>query len=388
MRITVVTRIYAPEPSAASFMLAAIASAFAADGHEVEVLTVRPPARLTIADRPGVRVRRARVLRDRSGYVRGYLSYLSFDLPLLFRLLAGRRADAYFVEPPPTTGAVVRVATAVLRRPYFYDAADIWSDAARMATSSSLVVRMLRAVEVFAMRGARRAFAISDGVVSRMRELGIRTPTTTIAFGADVEVFRFTPAAGAASPYFLYAGSFSEWHGAEVFVDAFAEFSRTHPGHRLVFVGNGSERESLAARATQLGLSDIEFRDPVAGVELNDLLADATASLASLKPGHGYDYAFTTKVYSSIAAGCPVVFSGTGPTGAFIDAARGEHAVGEATPYDSTAVAAAMRALADAPVPPAARRELSDWARESFSLDAIARSVVAEVVRDLEEPHP
>src|SRR3546814_10831501 len=36
-------------------------------------------------------VRRARVLRDAAGYVRGYLQYMSFDIPLAVRLLLARR---------------------------------------------------------------------------------------------------------------------------------------------------------------------------------------------------------------------------------------------------------------------------------------------------------
>ena len=158
MRIIIASRIFSPEPAAASFMLEAIARRFAAAGHTVVVLTTTPPRGTPPVDIPGVIVHRFPVLRDRSGYVRGYLPYLSFDIPLLFRLLFRRRADLYFVEPPPTTGAVVRTVTGLLHRPYFYDAADIWSDAASMATSSALILWLLRRVENFAIGGARRAF--------------------------------------------------------------------------------------------------------------------------------------------------------------------------------------------------------------------------------------
>src|SRR5690606_15055811 len=114
---------------------------------EVTVLTSQPPPGAVIDDPPGIDVRRAPVLRDSSGYLRGYLPYLSFDIPLFFRILLGRRGDLYLVEPPPTTGAVVRVASAIRRRPYVYDAADIWADAATMVTSNRAVLAALRAVE-------------------------------------------------------------------------------------------------------------------------------------------------------------------------------------------------------------------------------------------------
>lgn len=379
MRVVIVSRIFSPEPSAASFMLEAVARGFALAGHEVEVITTRPPRDMPVAPIPGVRVHRSRVLRDASGYVRGYLPYLSFDVPLALRLLLRRRADVYIVEPPPTTGAVVRVVATLLRRPYIYDAADIWSDAAAMATSSRIVLAGLRAVELFALRGAEHAVAISSHLVERMKELGIHTPTTVIGFGVDPQHFGYLPMNGNGR-CFVYAGTFSEWHGAEIFLDAFARFSRVRSGWSLVYLGNGADRPKLERRATELGVPGIEFRDPIPASDLNEVFASATASLASLKPGRGYDYAFTTKVYSSIAAGCPVIFTGVGPTVEFIRAADAERRTGTAVPYAVAAVADAMEELASTPLSREDRRSLSDWARGLYSLRAIADRVVAVAV--------
>lgn len=376
MRIVIASRIFSPEPSAASYMLEAVARQFAAAGHDVLVLTTRPPRGVEVVDIAGVTVRRRWVLRDSSGYVRGYLPYLSFDLPLFFRLLFRRRADLYFVEPPPTTGAVVRVVTTLLRRPYYYDAADVWSDAASMATSSKLVLRVLRRVELFAMRGARTIFTISAGVAARMKELDVTTPAQVVGFGVDASVFRFEPSQPTVHPYFVYAGTYSEWHGADIFIDAFALFARRHPGYRLLFVGNGADRALLERRCVEHELESVEFLDPMDGQRLTSLLASATASLASLKPDQGYDYAFTTKVYSSIAVGCPVIFTGVGPTGTFLDATAFAHGTGVAVGYDAQAVADALASAALNPLPTNRRQQLSSWARESFSLSVIADSIV------------
>ena len=57
------------------------------------------------------------VLRDRNGYVRGYLPYLSFDLPLILRLLFARRPSVVVVEPPPTTGAILTTGLPPHRQP-------------------------------------------------------------------------------------------------------------------------------------------------------------------------------------------------------------------------------------------------------------------------------
>lgn len=387
MHIVIASRIYSPEPAAASFMLEAIAREFHAAGNRVTVITSAPPQGLSITDHDGIAVKRAPVLRDRNGYVRGYFSYLSFDIPLFFRLLFGPRADAYLLEPPPTTAAVVRIVSWLRRTPYVYDAADLWSDAARMVTSSRFVLWALRGVELFGLRGAEHAFAISDGLISRVRELGVEVDATAIGFGVNPEVFHYLDSPAEAPPYFVYAGSYSEWHGAGIFIDAFAQFVSTHPNYRLIFVGNGAERSELEVLARQLGIhASVEFRDPVEAAELNGILATATASLASLKPGQGYDYAFTTKAYSSLAAGCPVLFTGVGPTVEFMHQTVARYSGGVAVPYEVGDVLQAMTEMVKAPLSREARAALSEWARQEFSIAKSARTVVDVTTALLSRP--
>ncbi|GAB6857053.1 glycosyltransferase family 4 protein [Microbacterium xylanilyticum] len=373
MRVLIASRIYRPEPSAASQFLGAVADALTENGDDVTVLTARAPRGM----RDGKRVEQVRtfpVLRDREGYVRGYLPYLSFDVPLALRLLVAPRPDVVFVEPPPTTGAVVRVICALRRIPYVYDAADIWSDAAHMATSSTLVVRALRALERFALRGAAHRVTISAGVVARLRELGVDGPVTVTGFGADTTEFSYRPAPSGRT--FVYAGSYSVWHGTEILIDAFADFSRSHPGYTLTFIGNGTERAVLEERARQHGVLDgITFLDAVPAPELLPHLSSAVASLATLRPGTAYAYAFATKTYSSLAAGCPVIFSGPGPTGPFLREADHHVRAGWACAYDAGRIAEAMRSAADDPATPQQREDLSRWTDRTHSLRAVARRV-------------
>ena len=371
------SRIYRPEPEAASFFLGSVADALLEAGHSVDVITTRPPAGSETASN-GERVRTFPVLRDRDGYVRGYLPYLSFDVPLAFRLLFARRPDVVLVQPPPTTGAVVRVVCALRGIPYVYDAADIWSDAAHMATSSSTVVRVLRAVERFAMRGAAHLVTISQGVVDRVRDLGVLRPVTVTGFGADTTAFTVTDLE--TEPVFLYAGSYSTWHGAEVLIDAFARFDATHGRYTLRFIGHGTERHALESRARELGIGDaVEFLHPVPAHELAPHLSSAVASLATLKPGTGYEYAFTSKAFSSLAAGCPVIFAGPGPTATFIETANASVRAGVAVPYDADSIAEAMGELAAHPLSSSQRRALGGWTAAGHSIAAVARRVTAVI---------
>ncbi|KTR86487.1 glycosyltransferase family 4 protein [Leucobacter chromiiresistens] len=400
MRIAIASRIFEPEPSAASFRLAALARALVEAGHEVEVLTVRAPARLRgTGEMPrGYRVRRFPVLRDATGYVRGYLPYLSFDVPLFFRLLLGRKRDLVVSEPPPTTGFFVRLATGVRRTPYAYYAADIWSDAASQTGAPAWMLRVVHALESFSLRGARSVLSVSSGVTSRLSEFAIDSVATV---GNGVDASRFSGALAAArrgaedlrsrDAEYVYAGTASEWHGADVFVDALPAVLRDVPRARLRFIGGGAELEHLQRRAEDLGVASAVSFEPVMNAErIAPVLASATAAIASVRPGAGYDFAFPTKLYSAAVCGAPLIYAGAGPAEEFVRTRLDGAPLGASVAHDAEEVAAAMvsaaRALeADEPQANWDRRgAVSRWATQHVGLEAVAGravDVLTEAVR-------
>ncbi|HSP60619.1 MAG TPA: glycosyltransferase [Ornithinimicrobium sp.] len=390
-RVLLASRIFVPEAAAATFRLRALVSALAPRA-DVEVLTTRPPPALRSGDRErpddlpaGVRVRRWPALRDATGYVRGYLPYLSFDLPLVLRLLVAGRPDVVVVEPPPTTGAVVR-ATLALRSlvggpvPYVYYAADVWSDATASMGAPGPVVAAMRTLERFALRGARDVVAVSEGVADRVGVLaGGRTTVTVVPNGVDTAVF--TPEGpvhpeASATPYLVYAGTASEWQGAEIFARAMPHVLAELPSARLVFVGQGSSWAALAQVRDELPPGALELRPLAPPAEAAAWQRGAAAALVSVRPGIGYDFAYPTKVLAALACGTPVVHAGPGPAGEDVRT----HRLGEAVPYDVEQVAAAMvRALrADPDADPAdgsGRARRAAWVRTHRSLTATGRRV-------------
>ena len=199
-----------------------------------------------------------------------------------------------------------------------------------------------------------------------------------IGFGADTKDFRYDGQPPPEPPVFVYAGTHSEWHGAGIFVEAMPQVLQQHPGARLEYYGNGEEREAMQARARELGIAEsVEFYAPIPPAALSPILAAATASVASLAPVPANEYALATKVYSSLAAGCPVIFAGPGPTVEFLNDAghparrrrrrlrhrrgrRSDDRRGRRTP------------ATDCP------RRAGAWSAGQFSLDAIAQRVVDE----------
>ena len=388
MLVTLATRTFTPEPTAAALRLGALARALAAGGDRVRVLTSRlapPVARDACRLADGgvdagedsglVNVRRAPVLRDRTGAVRGYVSYMSFDLPLLARLLTGPRPDVVVSEPPPTTGAAVRIACAVRRVPYVYYCADIVSDAAALAGVPSIVVRTVAGLESFALRGARRVIAVSDGVARRARDLGARD-VAVVPNGVRVPdaVATGTPEGFPTcdGPVFVYAGTVAQWLAPEVFVDAFERVRARLGDARLVFVGQGSGWIELAARAR--GVSGVEMVPAVSAEEADRWMARATASLASLRPG-GYDYAYPTKILASLAQGTPVIYAGPGQ--AARDVAEG--GLGVACGLAADEIAEAMVGLASGTAAWVGAEGARAWVSAHRSVEASSRAASAVV---------
>lgn len=377
MRITIVTRIFAPEPSAASQRLGSLASALAERGDVVEVLTSRPRRGTALTETP-FPVRRWPVIRDRSGYVRGYVPYLSFDVPVFFRLLCARRADIVLVEPPPTTGVAVRAACWLRRLPYAYYAADIWSLAAPSTGAPGLVVRALRRMEQFALRGAAVVLAVSPGVADEVRRLDPDADIVVVGHGVDDRVFHPDVVPLAPEVDAAYVGTASEWHGARVFAAALAVLGDRDVHPRVVFVGQGTDWERLQHDIREAGLADhVTFSGPVGGAEAARRLRGARVALASARMGIGYDFAVPTKMYAAAAVGTPTIMSGSPELRDLVES----EGLGWACADDAVEVADAIEEATRSRPAPGVRDRIAAWARENVSARAVADRVAAALDR-------
>lgn len=379
--VVVATRVYSPEPVAAAFRQQALVDALERAGAEVTVLTTRSSGARGGESSGRRRVSRWPVKRDAQGQVRGYVSYMSFDVPLALRLLLRRRMDALVLEPPPTTGLVGMVAAALRRTPYTFYAADVWSDAVDSVEGVPTLVRTaMRLAETTVWRRAARVLTISPGVQHRVEELvGARPQLVMVGNGIDTDTFAPEGAdAGEPGPYFVYAGTVSEWQGAEVFVDAFARVRAEHPEARLLFFSEGSGRDELEAKVRREGIDGIEFRDKIPPSQVAAQLRGAVAGLSSITPGQGYEFALPTKIYAATASGAPVIHAGEG---AAHDRIR-DNGLGWACDHDAEHVAEAMgRALAGEDRPSA--EHLREWTLAHASLAGCAARAAEAVLGSL-----
>ncbi|MDO5700751.1 MAG: glycosyltransferase [Bowdeniella nasicola] len=389
--VTLVTRIHAPEPAAASLRLAAVEDELLKRHVRVAVLTSTPPPGIADAiDPPGLRVSRWPAWRDSEGQLRGYLPYLSFDLPLVMRVLAQRSPSVFLVEPPPTTGAVMRVMASLLKRPYVWYAADIWSDALAGTRTPRYVRHAVRWLESWVLRGASHVIAVSPEVAERARTLGARA-VTVVRNGVNTELFHPDVAPlsanersieGVGEGYFIYAGTASEWQGAEIFVEAIRRARRAGKAYQMVFLGQGSALADLEARAREIpalpsGNPSVVFLGQRPAAEAARWQAGALGSLVSIKPGLGYDFAYPTKVLSALSCGVPVIYAGLGPVRKDLD----DPQLGLAVDYDVAAVERALNTVASTEADSRRVAYRHAWVRKHRSTRSVGK-IVAQILHE------
>ncbi|MGM7672152.1 glycosyltransferase family 4 protein [Microbacterium sp. A93] len=380
--VAIATRLYPPEATAASFRMRAIADALSED-HDVTVLTTIPPhvagAPTMHADERGaVTVRRAPALRDRSGAIRGYFQYLSFDIPVFFRLLA-TRADVIVAEAPPTTGLVALVAAWVKRKPLVYYPGDVWTDGVIAMGASKPVIAIMRWLESRVLRGSRRILSVSPEVTQRLIALGAEdAQITEVGNGIDTRVFSAeAEPQDAERPYFVYTGTMSEWQEPGIFIRALALLDHDVD---IRFFGQGSAEAGLRALAAELAPDRVHFGGVVSPAESASWIRGAAAALVSIVPGIGYDFARPTKTYAAGACGTPVLFAGAATGGQVVR----DGALGESVDFVTEQVSAAMGRLieqAQSGHTDQLRQTRASWIDENYSLaaagDRAARAVRA-----------
>lgn len=110
---------------------------------------------------------------------------------------------------------------------------------------------------------------------------------------------------GHREPHYLYVGRLSAEKDIPTLLEAFARVRRTQPGARLTIVGQGPEREALAARCAQLRVADkVEFTGGLSGPGLYAWYSRATCLvLPSMSEPWGL------VVNEALSFGCPVIVS-------------------------------------------------------------------------------
>jgi PEP-CTERM/exosortase A-associated glycosyltransferase len=179
------------------------------------------------------------------------------------------RPDIIHAHSSYTNGIAARYASERLGIPFIYELRTLWGERAVVEegwSPTSIKYRTVWHLELGVMRRANVLVPISRGIRDAIIERGIDPEKIVIVpNGVDTAVFVPRPAdaslvltldlAGCFVVGFI--GSLGRLEGISLLIEAFKEIHRREPRARLVIVGDGPERDRLAASAAEAGLSGV-----------------------------------------------------------------------------------------------------------------------------------
>ncbi len=316
---------YRPETTGIGPYTTGIAEHLAARGHRVTVVTGFPhyPAwRLDPGEhrfRVDGMIGPVRVLRRRH-YVPGSQSALrraAYEASFVGHGLLSRpeRPDVVLgVTPSLGGGVLARLFAARAGAPYGLIVQDLMGPAARQSgiRGGRRVARATAGIEGWALRRARVVAIASDSFRPYVLGLGVsadriealpnwtRVPRST----ADPAVTRARLGWAPATQVVLHAGNMGLKQGLEQVVDAARWADREGRDVRFVLVGDGSQRDAIAASA--VGIERLELLPFQAEEVLPDVLAAADVLLVSER-STVVDMSLPSKLTTYFTAGRPVI---------------------------------------------------------------------------------
>jgi glycosyltransferase involved in cell wall biosynthesis len=348
VRILFITHYFPPELGAPQTRLRETANGLRELGHDVRVMT-GPPHYPDGRVRPGysaVGLRREAIdgidvlrlpmiPRPNGGFVDRVIDQGSLAIVACAALPVVRWAEVLLVESPPLfLGLTAAFHRLVSRRPYLFHVADPWPDfpIAMGALNHPVARRTAFAIERLAYRHAGLVTTVTVGLVRLLDRKPAATGRVRL-LPNGVAIDRFDPTTDAAAARrrlgwpddrltLVYVGSVGLAQGLGTLIDAVAPLRGE--GVSLRIVGEGFERQQLAARVRAEHLDHIHFDDPVAAAHVPPILAAADAVLVLLRRGSLYEDSLPTKLVEGLAAGRPVIVSAAGESARIVaDAGAG-----------------------------------------------------------------
>lgn len=371
MRILFFSHYFPPEVNAPASRTYEHCREWVAAGHEVHVITCVPSHPVGVPFRgyrpgwyqqerhDGIVVHRVwTLLAPNKGVVKRTLNYLSFMPPAVWRSLRLGRFDVLIGTSPQFFCAVATwIAASLGRTPWVFELRDLWPESIHAvgAARAYMPLKMLERLELLMYAQARSVVCVSEAFVRNLVSRGV--PTSKISFvpnGVDTAMWtagvrakgRAKLDAGESDIIVSYIGTVGMAHDIGTVLDAARLLGRERPRLRFVIIGDGAEREALAARARAEGLDNVTFTGLVPRAEIPDYLAASDVSLVTLKPSDLFKTVLPSKMFESMAAARAIVLAVDGEARQVLERAGAGLAV---APGNAAALADAVRRLAADP---------------------------------------
>ncbi len=255
------------------------------------------------------------------GFLKRILDYMSFMLSGFLAALFVRKVDIVVGTSPQFFTAVAAFMTSLLkRRPWIFELRDIWPESIRTvgAMRSSRVFDLLEKLELFLYRRADAIVAVTNAFRDNLIARGIDGGKIFVVTNG-VDTSRFAPREkdpqlvakfGLQGKFVAgYIGTHGMAHALETILEAASKI-RTEAGgdrFRFLFLGDGSKKAVLVARAAEDGLDNVIFVDTVPKDEVVRYWSLLDASIIHLRRSPLFETVIPSKLFECMGMGIPVL---------------------------------------------------------------------------------
>lgn len=228
--------------------------------------------------------------------------------------------DVLFATSTPLTAGIPGIVMKLCgrRRPFVFEVRDLWPELPRaLGLKNPLLLGGMSALEWLSYRTADACIGLSPGIVDGIRRRAPRGRSVTmIPNGCDLELFRpgrredlRLEGVGAGDFVAAFTGAHGIANGLDAVLDAAAVlWSLGRHDIKIVFIGDGREKERLSARAQRDGLANCLFFPPLKKTDLAAISGQLDCGLMILANVPAFYYGTSpNKFFDYLAAGIPIV---------------------------------------------------------------------------------
>lgn len=203
------------------------------------------------------------------------------------------------------------------RAKFIMEVRDLWPQTIidmGVLSERNPIVKALQALERFLYRRAERIITLLPKAGEYIAAQGVEEDKIVwIPNGVDLSGFQVSSSAARSDGEFkvMYLGAHGQANALDVLIQAAKVVQdQGYPEIRFILVGDGPEKSKLVAMARELGLHNVEFREPVPKSDVPKVLSEADAFLVQLGGKEVYRYGISSnKLFDFMAAGKPVFSS-------------------------------------------------------------------------------
>ena len=263
---------------------------------------------------------------------RRIINMFSFMFRLFFVGLKQEKPDVIVASSPHLLTCLTGYFLAHLKKAkYVVEIRDLWPQSAvdmGLISESGMTNKILKFVERFIYKKAKKIIVLLPGAVSYIKSLGIdENKVKYIPNGVDVKRYDQVLQKGEKilaveqirqkhenNFKVLYLGAHGQANVLDVIIEAAKIIQdQGYQDIHLLFVGDGPEKEHLIAKANTHGLNNIFFYQPIKKVEVPLLLDNvdiATISIKNISLLGKYGIS-PNKIFDYLCAGKPIIFAVT-----------------------------------------------------------------------------